>query len=177
MAESGEETRRTSRRTRDGIFEIVPEGEAGQEPANTALDAVENALLSALHTIQTLDDPEEGILSPAPVSSERRDLYLKTAAELIDNARLELNSALPPDEQDSMPITVSRTEKTRMSLDLTPELKAAVDDLAARSGTSRSDVLRQAILLLRTLKDAEKEGLLPALIDHKANVKARLVGV
>ena len=64
-----------------------------------------------------------------------------------------------------------------MSLDLTPEMKATVDELARRAGTTRSELLRRAIALMKTVKEAERAGLLPGLIDQEGNVKARLVGV
>lgn len=68
-------------------------------------------------------------------------------------------------------------EKIRVSLDLTPEMKEVIDDLADRDGTSQAVLLRKAIAVLKTLKDAEREGKTPALIDTKSGDVSRLIGI
>jgi predicted transcriptional regulator len=64
-----------------------------------------------------------------------------------------------------------------MSLDVTPEMKRVIDDLAERGHATQAQVMRQAIALLKTVKDAESKGEKPALIDEEGRVTARLVGV
>jgi len=64
-----------------------------------------------------------------------------------------------------------------MSLDLTPAMKAIIDDLARQEGATRSEVLRRAIALLKAIKDAQKKGESPVLVDREGNVTARIVGI
>ena len=64
-----------------------------------------------------------------------------------------------------------------MSLDLTPEMKETIDRLAEASGSTRADVLRRAVGLLKVVKEAEAREESPVLIDQEGHVKARLVGV
>jgi predicted transcriptional regulator len=82
-----------------------------------------------------------------------------------------------PLQQSDRQEAEERAETTRMSLDLTSEMKATVDELARRAGTTRAELLRRAIALMKTVKEAERAGLSPGLIDQEGNVKARLVGV
>jgi Arc/MetJ-type ribon-helix-helix transcriptional regulator len=70
-----------------------------------------------------------------------------------------------------------KQDKIRMSLDLTPAMRDIIDRLADRSGSSRSDVLRRAIVLMDALKEAEGRGESPALVDDEGNVRARIVGL
>ncbi len=68
-------------------------------------------------------------------------------------------------------------ERIRMSLDLTPAMKAIIDDLARQEGATRSEVLRRAIALLKAIKDAQQKGESPVLVDREGNVTARIVGI
>jgi len=56
-------------------------------------------------------------------------------------------------------------------------MKAVIDTLADQGGVPKADILRQAIALLRVVKDAEARGESPALIDRQGNVVARLIGI
>jgi hypothetical protein len=64
----------------------------------------------------------------------------------------------------------------RMSLDLTPEMKAVIDHLA-RDYPSKADLLRHAVALLKVVKEGERRGEMPALINEEGQVTARIVGV
>jgi Arc/MetJ-type ribon-helix-helix transcriptional regulator len=74
-------------------------------------------------------------------------------------------------------VELETLERIRMSLDLTPAMKAIIDDLARQEGASRSEVLRRAIALLKAIKDAQKKGEQPVLVDREGHVTARLVGI
>jgi len=63
--------------------------------------------------------------------------------------------------------------KVRLSLDVTPEMKAVIDGL--REGATHAQVLRQGIALLKTAKDAARREEQLALIDSEGQVIARLV--
>jgi hypothetical protein len=75
------------------------------------------------------------------------------------------------------PVESERSEKIRLSLDMTPAMKEVIDDLAAREGITRAELLRRAIALLKTVKDAQQKGESPALIDGEGHVTARIVGI
>lgn len=76
-------------------------------------------------------------------------------------------------------MTVADPEKqtiVRAVLEMSPEMKDVLDDLAAREGITHAELFRRAIALLKTVKDAEDRGEKPALIDGEGHVTARLVG-
>lgn len=54
--------------------------------------------------------------------------------------------------------TMTNTQKmVRLNLDLSPELNQILDELAEKIGTSKSDVLRQAIMLMQIMVTAKEE--------------------
>ena len=54
--------------------------------------------------------------------------------------------------------TMTNTQKmVRLNLDLSPELNQILDELAEKIGTSKSDVLRQAITLMQIMVIAKEE--------------------
>lgn len=76
--------------------------------------------------------------------------------------------------------TLERTEeatKHRLTLDVSPAMKREIEELARVSGTTQANVLRLAVALLKTIKEAQAGGQAPALIDKEGNVTARLVGI
>jgi hypothetical protein len=75
------------------------------------------------------------------------------------------------------PAGQERAEKIRLSLDMTPAMKDVIDQLAEREGITRAELLRRAIALLKTVKDAEEKGERAALINEEGHVTARLVGI
>ena len=76
------------------------------------------------------------------------------------------------------PITHKPTKQSvRLTLDMTPEMKVVLDDLARRDGSTIAALLRKAVALLKAVKDAELEGEVPALMDKNGNVTARLIGI
>jgi hypothetical protein len=69
-------------------------------------------------------------------------------------------------------------EKIRLSLDVTPEVKAIIDQLAERNGTTQADVLRRAIALYKVVKEAEAtNGEVPVLVDSAGRVTTKIVGI
>ena len=60
---------------------------------------------------------------------------------------------------------------------MTPEIKRIIDELADKNGDTQATVMRRAVALLKTVKEAEQRGQAPALIDKDGNVTAQLIGV
>lgn len=69
------------------------------------------------------------------------------------------------------------TEKVRLSLDLSEELNETLDRLAADSGTTKSDVLRKAIVLVEVAAQAKRKHQKLAIVDEEEQVVSRIVGL
>jgi predicted transcriptional regulator len=70
-----------------------------------------------------------------------------------------------------------RAAMVRISLDVTPQLKTIIDDLANKNGVPQAMLLRQAIALYKAIKDAQDKGESPALVDEQGKVTVRLLGI
>jgi|ERR671924_832125 hypothetical protein len=82
------------------------------------------------------------------------------------------------EEMSAAPVARESTERIRISLDVTPQMKQIIDQLAEQLGTSQADVLRRAVGLLKVIKDAQARGEQPALIDEQSRtLTALIVGV
>ncbi len=68
------------------------------------------------------------------------------------------------------------TQKIRLSLDVTPEMKKVIDGLADSAGTTQAEVLRRAVALLNAVKTAEANGEGTAALAKGDHVVAKLVG-
>jgi hypothetical protein len=68
-------------------------------------------------------------------------------------------------------------ERIRITLDVTPPMKAVLDKLTTQSGTTQSEVLRRAIALLSAVKEAEAKGEGTPAIEKDGRVVVRLVGI
>ena len=71
---------------------------------------------------------------------------------------------------------LSEPDKVRITLDVTPGMKEIIDTLAKQSGASQAQVLRNAIAVLKVIKDAQasKKGE-PAIVKD-GRIVAELVG-
>ena len=158
-----------AKRYYEATLRICSRMNAAWSPGWTYMDRLGDGLRSLSEGVAySVMDPGEAVAVPVKAAPVRDQSEAESPAVEIDGEYTQGDGEGPPRP---------RSEKTRMTVDLTPELKAALDSLAENAGVSRADILRQAIQLLTTIKEAQDEGLLPALIDRQANVKARLVGV
>jgi len=66
-------------------------------------------------------------------------------------------------------------KKIRLSLDLTPEMKVLLERLAEESGVDQGEILRRAIALFNTAKQAEAAGESIATVKD-GKIVARLIG-
>jgi predicted transcriptional regulator len=64
----------------------------------------------------------------------------------------------------------------RLSLDLAPEMSALIDDLARRSSTSKSDVLRRAISMMELAVDARERKQLVGIASDRDKLDTVFVG-
>jgi len=68
-------------------------------------------------------------------------------------------------------------EKVRLSLDISRELNDLLEQLAARTGGTKSDVLRKAIALMEVAIDGKRRGLKLGLADKDQQLTTEIVGL
>lgn len=71
----------------------------------------------------------------------------------------------------------SEKEKVRLSLDISPELNALLESLAAATGGTKSDVLRKAIALMEVAVDAKRRGLKLGLAEKDQPLVTEIIGL
>ena len=67
--------------------------------------------------------------------------------------------------------------EVRLSLVLSPQLNARLDELAEKAHATKSDVLRKALILYDVAAEAKEKGERLALIDKDRNVLTEIVGI
>jgi predicted transcriptional regulator len=68
-------------------------------------------------------------------------------------------------------------EKVRLSLDISPELNALLESLAAKTGGTKSDVLRKAIALMEVAVDGKRRGLKLGLAEKDQPLATEIIGL
>jgi predicted transcriptional regulator len=68
-------------------------------------------------------------------------------------------------------------EKVRLSLDISPELNALLESLAATTGGTKSDVLRKAIALMEVAVDGKRRGLKLGLAEKDQPLVTEIIGL
>lgn len=68
-------------------------------------------------------------------------------------------------------------EKVRLSLLLTQELNQSLEKIAEDTGGNRTDVLRQAVALIKIAHEARLEGRHIGLVDDRSKLDTEIVGV
>jgi predicted transcriptional regulator len=68
-------------------------------------------------------------------------------------------------------------EKVRLSLDISRELNDLLEQLAARTGGTKSDVLRKAIALMEVAVDGKRRGLKLGLADKDQQLTTEIIGL
>lgn len=67
--------------------------------------------------------------------------------------------------------------KVRLSLDLSPVVNEALEEIAANQHTTKSDILRKAIGLIKAADDARRQNRKIGVFDAKTNVFSEIVGL
>ncbi len=67
--------------------------------------------------------------------------------------------------------------KIRLSLDVSPELNETLDDLAMKTGTTKSDILRKAIALMEVAVDAKQHQNKLGILDEQRHLVREIVGI
>ncbi|MCA1634427.1 MAG: DNA-binding protein [Acidobacteria bacterium] len=68
-------------------------------------------------------------------------------------------------------------EKVRLSLDISPELNTLLEEIASKTGGTKSDVLRKAIALMEVAVDGKRRGLKLGLAEKDQPLTTEIVGL
>jgi len=72
---------------------------------------------------------------------------------------------------------MENTSKVRFSLFLSPELNRTIDEIMEDTGANRSDVIRQALALMKVAHSAKKEGQHIGLVGDPNKLDREIVGL
>jgi metal-responsive CopG/Arc/MetJ family transcriptional regulator len=67
--------------------------------------------------------------------------------------------------------------KVRLNLQVSQQLNAELDEMAESTGSSRTEVIRQALALMKIAHQARREGRHIGLVSDPSNLETELVGV
>jgi predicted transcriptional regulator len=68
-------------------------------------------------------------------------------------------------------------EKVRLSLDISPELNALLEQLAIAIGGTKSEVLRKAIALMEVMVEAKKQGKKLGIAEKDQPLATEIIGI
>lgn len=68
-------------------------------------------------------------------------------------------------------------EKVRLSLDISAELNALLEQLASTTGGTKSDVLRKAIALMEVAVEAKRQGKKFGIADKDQQLATEIIGI
>ena len=68
-------------------------------------------------------------------------------------------------------------EKVRMNLQVSTEINDVLEQIAGDTGSNRSDVLRQAIALLKVAHEAKQTGKHIGIVSDRAKLDTEVVGL
>jgi Arc/MetJ-type ribon-helix-helix transcriptional regulator len=68
-------------------------------------------------------------------------------------------------------------EKVRLNLQLSSELNEALEEIVDDTGTSRSEVIRQALALMKVAHSAKKQGRHIGLVSDPKKLETEIIGL
>jgi metal-responsive CopG/Arc/MetJ family transcriptional regulator len=68
-------------------------------------------------------------------------------------------------------------EKVRLNLQVSQELSQVLDEIAESSGGNRTDVIRQALALMKVAHTAKKEGRYLGIVKERSKLDTEIVGL
>jgi predicted transcriptional regulator len=68
-------------------------------------------------------------------------------------------------------------DKIRMNLQVSPELSDVLDKIAGETGTNRTDVIRQALALMKVAHEAKQKGKKLGLVTDASKLDTEIVGL
>jgi metal-responsive CopG/Arc/MetJ family transcriptional regulator len=74
-------------------------------------------------------------------------------------------------------ITMVGSEKIRLSLQVSQELNQTLEDIAESTGTNRTDVIRQALALMKVAHTAKKDGRHLGIVSDPRKLDTEIIGL
>ena len=68
-------------------------------------------------------------------------------------------------------------EKVRLNLQLSPELNHVLEEIAETSGGTKTDVIRQALALMKVAHEARKDGRHIGLARDASRLETEIIGL
>jgi metal-responsive CopG/Arc/MetJ family transcriptional regulator len=68
-------------------------------------------------------------------------------------------------------------EKIRLSLQVSQELNQTLEEIAETTGTNRTDVIRQALALMKVAHSAKKEGRHLGIVSDAKKLDTEIIGL
>jgi metal-responsive CopG/Arc/MetJ family transcriptional regulator len=68
-------------------------------------------------------------------------------------------------------------EKVRMNLQVSAELNELLEQIAGDTGSNRSEVIRQALALMKVAHEAKRKGKHIGFVSNPANLETEIVGL
>jgi predicted transcriptional regulator len=68
-------------------------------------------------------------------------------------------------------------EKVRLNLQVSPELNRTLEEIADLAGTTRTDVIRQALALMKVAHRATRDGKHVGIVDDPQKLDTEIVGL
>jgi hypothetical protein len=68
-------------------------------------------------------------------------------------------------------------EKVRLSLQVSQELNRMIEEIAESAGTNRTDVIRQALALMKVAHAAKESGRHLGIVDDASKLDTEIVGL
>jgi metal-responsive CopG/Arc/MetJ family transcriptional regulator len=69
------------------------------------------------------------------------------------------------------------SQKVRLNLQVSQELSQTLDEIADSAGGNRTDVIRQALALMKIAHNAKKEGRYLGLVRDRSKLDTEIVGL
>lgn len=69
------------------------------------------------------------------------------------------------------------TEKVRLNLQVSRELNNVLEEIAESSGSSKTDVIRQALALMKVAHNAKRSGKHLGLVEDAGKLDTEIVGL
>jgi hypothetical protein len=74
-------------------------------------------------------------------------------------------------------MATTQNPKIRLSLDITPEANELIEKMAEDLGTSKADVMRKAIAVMKVAVDAKKDHKHLGVSTKRENLETEIVGI
>lgn len=101
---------------------------------------------------------------------------LSRAATLAEDAAASSQTGQDP-SNDIQPREAKEKARTRLSLEVSPQLNNLLEHLADQLGVTKSDVLRKAVVLMKVAVEANQQGKKMGIAEKDQPLSTEIVGL